>query len=247
MNKTAVKAFFVIIETILAVIIIGISGYALVHMDSTNDLYFRFAATGVRMLVIYIFALYYFFDLSDTYGSLELFMPLYILFATISELKVFQYFSVFGSLVIIPPQAGVFLLVLSTLMITSCLTGYEVFYNHNTAVSSKTFIQTAFLACIILSMILPKPQSIELVRYTPHLFTLCLLLFSVTVLTSLIQLISNNSASEHIKHIGIAVLMVSHYLLIFHTSRDMEIIASAVFTITSLGLAVILKLKEENL
>lgn len=207
----------------------------------------KFAECILRCAFISIFAFFYYFSFSRNFESSGIFMPLYLLFAVLSEMRISQDLSKVSSIIVIPPHVQVYLFVFTSIMMAMSLIGYCVFYDNPDKKTVSRYISTTLAVGAVVSYLLPKPQSMDYVTTSKELVAVILLLFAVCVITCLILIISDIHGPHLIRHLAALLFIAGNYINIFYDTFLMNIIGTIAFISASILIIVVSSINEIRL
>lgn len=246
MNNKLIRILIVILALCSVVIALSFCIKGLL-CDGTFDIKAKFAECILRCAFISIFALFYYFSFSRNFESSGIFMPLYLLFAVLSEMRISQDFSKVSNIIVIPPHIQVFLFVFTSIMMALSLIGYCVFYDNPDKKTVSRYIYTTLAVGAVISYFLPKPQNLDYVTTSNEIVSVILILFSVCVITCLILIISDIHGPHLIRHMAALLFIASNYINIFYDTFLMNVIGTIVFVSASILIIVVSSINEIRL
>lgn len=247
MNNRFYKALIFILELATAILTLTfcVQGYLLSEFNS--DYYYQFIESGARCILTVVFAFFYYFSFSRNFGSSGFFMPLYLLFNLIAELKICEKLSYLSKSIIIPPDILICLFLFSNFMMATSLIGYGIFFDVQNQKPAKEYFFISSAVCILLFYALPKPITILQIWDVTATCIISISAFAICVLVFIILLITENQQTDHIRSLAAIMLITSSFINLFYDTFIMNIIGTLFFIVGCITIIIVSKINEVTL
>lgn len=247
MNSKFSKVLIFILE--IAVAAIAIYFCVLGFLISRNNLEqnIQFIECAFRCILVVIFAFFYYFAFSRSFGSSGFFMPLYLLFNLISELKIVEKYSQFSYSIVIPPDVLICLFIFSNYMMAASLIGYGVFYDIQTQKPSQQYFLVSSALCVLLFYSIPKPLTITNMWNSPIACLVSISFFILCATVFIILLAVEARGPNTIRSLAAIMLISSNYINLFYDTFIMNIVGTLFFGIGILTIIIVSKINDITL
>ena len=249
MNGRFTKILLFVLQIILIIAMLGVcaQGFACSLKAGNTDLQVKFGGTAVRCVVILVFAFFYFFGFSTNFEVTGLFIPLYILFEVVCEIRILSDFGPLVNRVIMSPRLAIYVFLFSCMMITFSLLGYGLFQNSQDMSSINYYLIMSVTVSGILTSLLPKPQSVAQIWTTTITIITLMVFFGICAIASIILLITTKYGEGRIRFISILLLLASTFINMFYDTIKMNIIGTVFFCLACVVIIITLKISEGRL
>ena len=247
MNNKALKIFFPILELFITSVIVSICILGCMKTQNSVESCARFAECALRCAIILVFSFFYYFAFPGSFGSSGFFIPVYILFTLVSELKISENLGPIINQVLIPSNILVPVFIFSNLMTASSMMGYGIFYEYQNNKSARTFLLLSFAICLVIVNSVPKPSEVALIWDIPATRITCLYAYATSMLIFLVQLFTKATGSDAIKNMAAMLLILGNCINLFYDTFIMNIVGTAFFAAGCITIMILSKLNEVRL
>lgn len=192
----------------------------------------------VRCIVILAFTIFYYVSVSDSFSSDSLIFPLYLLFLSVAETRIWEVVERAMNLYVIPPAVLVGLLQLSSFIVALCIIGYALFPNISKT-QSNLYTITALIASCVIAYYAPKSSDISGAWNSQIMMTLVTAFFAIAVIVAFVQSFIETSKTSRVKFIICILLGINNYINFVFNTIALNTIGT-VLLVASIALTVVM-------
>lgn len=237
MQNKALRVFTFLIQTaIFAVcLLLCVRG---VLISQTTESISTLIWTLVKLLALFILSIVFFKTSISRSTPGDVFIALYILFGSVSFIKVFDLYSNLTGTCYIPPVVNVRLYMLSIIMMSLSLLGSGLYHQNNEHTAVSRF--SAIIVCIALIMteVLPAGQTYESLLSLPVLW----LLYAVngaSIVIFFLLIATDPPGPDIVRHVSLILLTIGNHLSICFIGYYIQIVGNILFVIGCLMLMIL--------
>lgn len=192
----------------------------------------------VRCISILAFTIFYYVSVSDSFGSESLFFPLYLLFLSVSELRILEAVQVIMNFYLITSQHIVYILIVSSFMLGFSVIGFCLLAGSSNR-DTDLFVLISLVASFSIAHFGPKAVTISETWSSKSLLTILILFYLIGCIASISQTIAEASVLQKIRYAAGVPLLINNFINLVYNTNSMNFFGT-VLSIVSLGLFILL-------
>jgi len=209
-------------------LVVAIKGVFL-SQDLSQEL--PFLQVGIRIIMLLVFTISY-YKSSITGGNPEnIFIVCFLLSATLSELRVFYYFSTLTQIKLLSVTALSKISIFSVILIFLSLIGFGIYFQNNEHGAVSLFTWISIAAAVLLSLLLPTPLSFSnLWKMTPSFWSIAILSI-VAVIVNLLPLFIEPPGTGTIRLLSSLLFVIGTFLICFFVEQYLILAGTGAFVV----------------
>ena len=206
-----------IIIVLAAVVLLAVMGTCLYAIINTTDmeLVLTFAETTVRTMVLFVFLVFYYNSLFSGSGLDTAFLPMFLLFSMVLELRIISLFSAVTFIMPVSPVVMNRILSFSILMTGFSIFGFSFFYQNREPSVVAYYILLSNAFALITALLIPATQKIDVLNMNFNQSLFLSALYSASAILFLRQIILDPPGSYLIRHFSALLFLVGNIINIY--------------------------------
>lgn len=219
---------FIIIVAASAVLL-AVTGMCLYAIINTTDmkLVLSFAETIVRTMVLFVFLIFFYNSLFSGSGLDTAFLPMFLLFSMVLEIRILPLFSAITFIVPVSPVIVNRVLSFSILMTGFSIFGFSFFYQNREPSVVMYYILLSIAFATITALLIPATQIIDILSMNYNLSLFVSALYSASAILFLRQIILDPPGSYLIRHFSALLFLVGNIINIYFDDTVFNLAATA--------------------
>ena len=206
-----------IITVLACAVLAALLGMCLYAIINTTDMHLvlEFAESAVRTMVLFIFLIFYYNSLFSGSGLDTAFLPMFLLFSMVLELRIVSAFSAVTFIIPVNPITVNRLLSFSLLMTGFSIFGFSFFYQNREPSAVAYYILLSIAFALITALLIPATQQINVLNTNLNLSLFVSALYSASAVLFLRQIILDPPGSYLIRHFSALLFLVGNIINIY--------------------------------
>ena len=231
MTGKTLKNFILTSEVFVFLLICTICVIGFLNTQDFDE-YLEFGCCALRCLTLLFFVFFFYSSLFSGLGTDSSFLPLFILFSTVGELRILPLFSKVTNLCPYNPGTVSSIIVFSYIFSGFCLFCFGFFYQDREQSSVNIFLFLTLSASVLLAAMLPGTQDIEKIAYSIPFSVLLACIYACAAAVFLYNITADPPGTYLIRHIAALLFIAANIANLYLDSR-MAILGSTAFTLVS--------------
>lgn len=229
MTGRTLRFIIVLLASAVLLAVVGICLYATINTSDMN-LVISFAESVVRTMVLFIFLVFYYNSLFSGSGLDTAFLPMFLLFSMVLELRILSEFSAVTFIMPLEPVVLNRILTFSVLMTGFSIFGFSFFYQNREPSAVTYYILLSIAFAVITALLIPATQNIDVMNRNLNLSLFVSALYSASAILFLRQIILDPPGSYLIRHFSALLFLVGNIINIYFDNMVFNLAGTA-FTV----------------
>lgn len=229
MTGRTLRFIIVLLASAVLLAVVGICLYATINTSDMN-LVISFAESVVRTMVLFIFLVFYYNSLFSGSGLDTAFLPMFLLFSMVLELRILSEFSAVTFIMPLEPVVLNRILTFSVLMTGFSIFGFSFFYQNREPSAVTYYILLSIAFAVITALLIPATQNIDVKNRNLNLSLFVSALYSASAILFLRQIILDPPGSYLIRHFSALLFLVGNIINIYFDNMVFNLAGTA-FTV----------------
>lgn len=231
MTGKALRNLIITAEILVFLLLAAICVYGFLNTENFDAL-LAFGACLLRCTVMLAFVLFFYSSLFSGLGTDSSFLPLFILFSTIGELRILPLFTQVTNLCPYNPHLIASLIIFSYIFSGLCLFNFGYFYQEREQTSVNIFLFVSVIASLVLASALPGTQNIGQIPAGVPFSILIACIYAAAGSIFLYNIIIDPPGAFLIRHFAALLFLAANIANLYFDSR-VAMLGSTAFTFIS--------------
>ncbi len=229
MTGRTLRFIIILLASAVLLAVMGVCLYAIINTSDMN-LVINFAECVVRTMVLFIFLIFYYNSLFSGSGLDTAFLPMFLLFSMVLELRILSEFSAVTFIMPLEPVVLNRILTFAVLMTGFSIFGFSFFYQNREPSAVTYYILLSIAFAVITALLIPATQKIDVLNRNLNLSLFVSALYSASAILFLRQIILDPPGSYLIRHFSALLFLVGNIINIYFDNMIFNLAGTA-FTV----------------